>query len=129
MQAGANSAVNLDLRRAGKILRIQLMMVFALALGALFWSQNAALSALLGGLIASIGNALFALWVFARYRAQNPGNLVMRFYGAELLKIVAILGMFAAVFYWVDELMPVVFMLAFFITQVLPPMLAHGLGD
>lgn len=123
------NARNPELRRAGKILLVQLAMVVFLTLGAFFWSQIAALSALLGALIASIGNGLFALWVFARYRAQDPGKLVMRFYGAELLKIVAILSMFAAVFYWVEGIMPVVFMLAFFVTQVLPPMLAHGLSD
>jgi len=128
MQAAAN-ATNLDLQRIKRILMIQLVLFMVLTLIALLWSQVAALSTLLGGLVASIGNALFALWVFSRYRAQDPGKLVLRFYGAELVKVLVVLTMFAAVFYWVESIMPAVFLSAFFVTQVLPPMLAHGLGE
>ncbi|MGV6826948.1 MAG: ATP synthase subunit I [bacterium] len=120
---------NLDARRAGTILLFQLLITVLLAALGLFMGRDAALSALLGGAVASIGNAVFAVWVFARYKAQDPGKMVMRFYGGELFKLAAIIAMFAAIFYWVESLMPAVFLLAFFVSQVLAPLLAHSFSD
>ena len=74
----------------------------AIALVAFGWVY--AYSGLIGGLTATCANALFALIVFAHYRAQNPGKLVARFYGGELVKL-AVTGFgFAASILWIDPL-------------------------
>lgn len=55
-----------------------------------------AFSALLGGLAATTANAVFAAKVFVHYKAQEPGKLLARFYGAELLKFAVTVLLFAA---------------------------------
>ena len=119
----------LDQRRAGLILVLQVVVTLITAIGALAADGNAAFSALVGGLIATLGNALFALWVFGPYRAQEPGNMLTRFYGAELLKVALIVLLFAVTFIWVKPLNVVALFVAFFLVQVLSPLLAHRFGN
>ena len=114
-----------DQRRIRLILLLQLLITLVVTLAALVAGMNAALSALLGGAIAALGNILFALWVFGPYRAQEPGNLLARFYGAEMLKLVLIALLFAVTFVWVKPLNVVALFGTFFLVQVLSPLLAH----
>ena len=116
---------HLDRRRARVILVLQVVVTLVVATGALFFGAEAAWSALGGGLIALLGNAAFAFWVFGAYRAQEPGKLLTRFYGAELLKLLLIATLFAATFLWVRPLNVVALFVAFFLVQVLSPLLAH----
>lgn len=118
-----------DQRRAKWILLSQIIVTLVVALAALAAEKNAALSALLGGTIATLGNLLFALWVFGPYRAQEPGGLLTRFYGAELLKLLLIALLFAATFVWVEPLNVVALFVAFFLVQVLSPLFAHRFGN
>jgi ATP synthase protein I len=118
-----NSPRNLDVRRARRILLIQAGATLTVALLALIFGRPAGLSALLGGATATLGNALFAAWVFGRYRAQNPGNLVFRFYGAELFKLLFIAVAFAIVFVWFKPVSLVALFGAYLLVQVMPPML------
>jgi ATP synthase protein I len=119
---------NLDVRRATRILLIQVVLTLLLAGAATLYDQVAGLSALLGGAITTVATGLFAVVVFGRYRAQEAGKLVFRFYGAELLKLAFVVLMFAATFVWVGPaaLNLVTLFGAFFLVQVLPPLLAHG---
>ncbi len=120
-----NASQNLDVRRAKRILLIQTAVTLAVGVAASIFSWLAGLSALLGGAIATFANALFAAWVFGRYQAQEPGNLVFRFYGAELFKLLFIALAFAMVFVWVKPVNLVALFGAFLLVQVLPPMLAR----
>ena len=70
--------------------------------------------------------ALFAVWVFGRYQAQDPGKLLFRFYGAELLKLLLIALAFVLVFVWVKPVNLIALFGTFLLVQVLPPMLADG---
>jgi ATP synthase protein I len=117
---------NLDIRRAKRILMIQVVLTLVLAGGAALYDSAAGLSALLGGVITTVANGLFAVVVFGRYRAQDAGKLVFRFYGAELLKLGFVVLMFAATFFWVAPLNLLALFGAFFMVQVLPPLLAHS---
>lgn len=116
---------NLDAKRAKRILITQV--VFTLLLAGVAWSlsQPAGVSALLGGAIATLANALFAVGVFARYRAQDPGRLVFRFFGAELLKLLFIALAFGVIFAWLKSLHVVALFSAFLVVQIMPPMLAN----
>lgn len=81
--------------QAWKAALAQLVMTLLLSTIIGLVSVDYAVSALAGGLIATIANAFFSFWVFADYRAQQPSRLVARLYGAEIAKLVLVGLMFA----------------------------------
>lgn len=103
-------------------------MLLPVTLGALVFGKLAAWSALLGGGIALTANVLFAAVVFASYRAAEPGSLVARFYAAEVLKLLFVGLAFAALFLWIKPLNVAALFVAFFVVQVVSPLLAHSAG-
>lgn len=119
----------LDRSRIRKLLLIQLIATVLVAIAIwLIWSA-AAVSSLVGGLASLAGSFVFALWVFAPYRAQNPGGLLGRFYLAELAKLIIIGLVFAAAIIWLKPLNVVALFGTFFVVQVLSPLLAHSLTE
>jgi ATP synthase protein I len=115
-----------DALQANRVLRVQLLVTLVLAALGLFFGMLVAVSLLIGGGVCTLANALFALLVFRRYRAQEPGMLVMRFYGAEIGKIALILVLFAASFVLIDGLNLPALLGAYFVVQVFPAMLASA---
>lgn len=112
--------------QAKRVLWMQLITTLAGSAAALFFGSAAALSVLIGGSVCTLANALFALLVFRRYRAQEPGMLVMRFYGAEIGKIALVLALFAAAFVLISGLNLPALLGAYFVVQVFPAMLASS---
>ncbi len=98
---------NLDAHRAKRILIAQAVATLIVTLVGLVFGLWHGLFALIGGATATIANALFAYWVFGRYRAGEPGKLVGQFYGGELMKLAFTALAFAAVIIWLDPLKPV----------------------
>ena len=119
---------NLDARRAKRILIAQAVATLAVTLIGLLFGLRAGLFAFVGGLIATIANALFAYWVFGRYRAGEPGRLLSQFYGGEIIKLGFIAAAFAAVIISVDPFSPLALFGAFFVVHVLPPWLANRIA-
>ena len=117
-----------DRSRAKNIVVAQAIAALLIAAISSAFGVWAALSALLGGAVATVANALFALWVFGRYRADEPGKLTGQFYGGEFLKLGFIAIAFAIVIIWLKPLSPLAFFGAFFLVQVVPPMLANRLA-
>jgi ATP synthase protein I len=117
-----------DVLQAKRVLSIQMALTLALSAFGSFFSRDMALSLLLGGAVCTLANGVFAWWVFRRYRAQDPGSLVMRFYGAEFVKIVLILGLFATAFTLMPGLEVPALLGAYFVVQVLPALIASGRG-
>ena len=115
-----------DALQAKRVLSIQVVMTLVLSTAALFFGGQSALSVLIGAGVCTLANALFALLVFRRYRAQEPGLLVMRFYGAEIGKLALILVLFAAAFALVDGLNLPALLGAYFVVQVFPAVLASS---
>ena len=111
-----------------RMLTVQGALLCLLTLVALLLGKTVALSAFLGGSTALAANALFAFWVFAPYRAQQPGALVTRFYAAEIGKLVLVGLSFAAIFIWLRPLNAAALFVSFFLVQVVSPVLAHGLA-
>lgn len=93
--------------------------VFALPFGV-----SVAVSVLIGAGSCLAANALFAALVFRGYRAPEPARLVMRIYGAEILKIVLILGLFTIAFVTLDDLNLPVLLGAYLAVQVIPTLIA-----
>ena len=119
---------NLDARRARRILVAQAIATLIVALLALVFGLHAGLFALIGGATATTANALFAYWVFGRYRADEPGRLLTQFYGGELLKLGFIVTAFVVVLVWLKPLNPLALFGAFFVVQVVPPLLANRIA-
>lgn len=118
----------LDASRAKRILLTQLVVTLLIALGALFYSPLAAMSALIGGGTATVGNAIFAVWVFGPYRSQNPQVMVVKMYGGELLKLLLIALIFTVVFVWMKPLNLPALLSALLAVQILPPVIATRFG-
>jgi len=84
-----------------KVLLSQALLTLLLAAILLAVGRLESVSGLIGGLIATGANAIFAFWVFGPYRAQQAGKLVARLYGGELTKIAVVALAFVGVFSWV----------------------------
>ena len=119
---------NLDARRAKRILIAQAVATLVVTLVGLIFGLREGFFAFVGGATATGANALFAYWVFGRYRAGEPGKLVGQFYGGELLKLAFVVIAFAAVIKLFDPLSPLALFGAFFVVQVLPPLLANRIA-
>ena len=117
-----------DALQAKRVLVIQLAMTLILSAGTLPFGMSVALSVLIGAGVCLLANAIFAVWVFREYRAQEPGSLVMRFYGGEIIKLSVILGLFVAAFTMIEGLNLPALLIAYFAVQVLPAVFASGWG-
>ena len=107
---------------------MQVWLAIALTGAALLFGPSVAWSVFIGAGVCILANLVFALWVFRSYRAQEPGALVLRFYGAEIVKIAVILALFVAVFALVEGLQVPALLGAYFIVQVVPALIASGSG-
>ncbi len=87
-----------------------------------------AYSGALGGGIATFSNALFARKVFVEYRAQSPGMLLARFYGAEFQKIIVIAVLFASAIIWFDVLSYATLFGTYLLVQIVPLILFNFLN-
>ena len=114
-----------DKRRVKKLLLVQLVVMMVVSAGFRLLDANASLSAGIGGVASLLPNAMFALWVFAPYRAQQANELVGRFYMAELAKLLLTIVIFIAVFVWYKSVNVTALFVAYFLVQVLSPILAH----
>jgi ATP synthase protein I len=81
-------------------------------------------SSAIGAGVCLLANWAFAFRVFRRYRAQQPGEIVLRMYGAEIIKIVLILALFSVAFVTVEDLNLPALLGAYFAVQVLPALFA-----
>ena len=96
--------------------------VIALILAAPF-GATALISAGVGCAACLLANVAAAFWVFRRYRAQQPGALVLRFYGAELIKITLILMLFAIAHVAFDSLVLPIVLGSYLAVQTLPALI------
>jgi len=112
-----------DALQAKRVLVLQLIMTLLAALFGLLFGLSVALSVLVGAGVCLLANASFAFWVFRGYRAQEPGRLLVRFYAAEIGKILMILGLFAVSFVKIEGLHLPALLVAYLIVQVMPPVI------
>lgn len=78
------------------------------------------ISAGVGGGACLLANLAAASWVFRRYRAQQPGALVLRFYSAEIVKITLVITLFAIAAVAIDRLIFPIVLASYLICQMLP---------
>lgn len=107
---------------------IQVILTLILAAGAMAFSGAAALSILIGGGTCVLATALFAASVFGPYEARRPEALLGRIIGAEIGKLILVIGLFVFAFARVDVLNVPAMLAAYFAAQMLPAMIAPYLG-
>ena len=117
-----------DVLQAKRILAVQLALSLILSAAALPFGSSVALSVLIGGAVCLVANSIFAFWVFRQYSARDPGSLLMQFYGAEIVKVSLILGLFVVAFMTIEGLSLPALLVAYFAVQVLPAVFASGWG-
>jgi len=84
-----------------KFLAYQLIVLLLIALLLrLTWNYAAAISALLGGLLAWIPNIFLAIFIFTRVSSRDPKKIVNAFYMGEMLKIVLMCVLFVLMLHW-----------------------------
>jgi len=115
-----------DVLQAKRVLVVQLALTLVLTAAALPFGGPVAVSVLIGATVCLLANLLFALLVFRRYRAQETDSLVVRFYGAEVVKLAVVLGLFTLVFVTSEGLNLPALLAAYFAVQVLPAVLASS---
>lgn len=96
-----------------RLLFLQALSTALLAVSLLYWDAVAALSAFLGGMIATVGNGYFS-WRAFHYNATRRADKVLgAFYRAEIGKFVIMAVLMAIVFRWADPLNEAWLLLAF----------------
>jgi ATP synthase protein I len=118
-----------DARLVRRVLKIQAILGLGAVALTLPLGGPVALSVLIGAGGCLVANALFAASVFRGYRAQEPGRLVVRFYGAELAKIVVILALFAVAWALIDGVSVPALVGSYGVTQVASNLIAAQLGE
>ena len=88
--------------------------------------RNAAVSALLGGGIATVASFAMVAVAFRHSTAASPARLLGKFFGGELLKLVVVVALFVAVLRWLHPA-PLALLVTFGATFVVY-WLALGLG-
>lgn len=114
-----------DKSQAWRVVLAQLAASFLIALAVLAFGSRYGVSALAGGTTAALGNALFAIVVFGRYRAQQPGQLVARFYGAELAKLIIIALCFTAAMLWLKPISILALLGTFLAVSLVPALVTY----
>jgi len=66
---------------------VQAGLALLLSLALLFIGKTEAISGLIGGLAAAAGNGFMGYFVFQRYRAQQPGMMLGKYYLVEFGKL------------------------------------------
>jgi len=115
-----------DARQAKRVLVAQLTLIPLVTVVGLAFGSSVAVSALIGGSICLLANWVFAVLVFRQYKAQEPGMLLLRFYGAEVLKLTLVLALLATAFLSVEGLHLPALLIAYLTVQVLPAVLVSG---
>lgn len=107
-----------------RLLTAQLVLALLAVVLAMPFGAEPLISVAIGAGVCLLANWVFALWVFRRYRTAQPGELLLRFYGAEIVKIGMILALFALAFTRIEALNLPALLGTYFALQVLPALFA-----
>ena len=86
----------------------------------LFSGKIAAYSALVGGVIATVTSAWFAIKVFAGRKTNDPAKELQTFYLAEINKIIMTGAMFVAVFVLIKPVNGAALLAVYFLVYLTP---------
>lgn len=118
---------NPNVARVAKLLIAQVVFTLILSLVGVFFDWHVARDAFIGGFAASLGSGLFALWLFKQHSC-DPKIIARQFYMGELLKLASIIVVFGLAMKKIDDINPVVLLVAFLVVQMLPMLLANKIA-
>jgi len=107
------------------LLRWQIAIAIVIGLAVIPFGKTVLASTLFGAAACLLANWYFALRVFQRYQAREPGRLLARIYCAELTKILIALAVFGLAFATLDGLNPLALFGAYLAVQIVPALLAQ----
>jgi ATP synthase protein I len=111
------------------IISAQFGFAIFIALALLLFNQLYAWSGLIGGLISAMINGLTARKVFVPYRAQEPGEVLARLYGAEVRKLFLTGVLFAMVLILLEPLSVGALLGSYLFVQVAVPLIVFMIED
>ena len=111
------------------VVALQLGGALAVGLLSLLFGGTEAYSALAGGLIAALANGFFALRAFGRYRAEEPGRIAARLFGAEIQKLILTGLMFVLVIMGIHPLNIGAMLGSYLFIQVAVPLIVTLIQD
>lgn len=117
-----------NVARVTKLVIAQALLLLLLSVIGMIFNWQIARDVFIGGFAATLGSALFALWLFRRSRSVNPNAQVKQVYAGELLKLAVIVVVFGVAIKKVDDLNPVAMLAAFLIVQIVPLTLANKIA-
>ncbi len=91
--------------------------LIAALVGWLLAGRGAALSALLGGGIATVASFAMVAVAFRQSAAVSPARLLATFFGGEILKLVVVVVLFVAVLHWLHPA-PLALLVTFGVTFI-----------
>lgn len=107
-------------QQAKRFVLTQLLVTIILSVLLLGFSAVTAYSALTGGLIATIGNAWFALKVFKTEPTVAAGTLLATFYVGEIIKIILTGAMFILAFVLIKPISVLALLVTYFLIHMTP---------
>jgi ATP synthase protein I len=116
------SQQNQDHKLARRFILAQLLATMLLSAALFAYDYTAAYSALTGGLIATLANALFALKVFRVKSEATPEVLLTAFYVGEISKFILTGTMFVIVFVLIKPLNVVALLGMYLLIHMTPAM-------
>lgn len=117
-----------DALLAKKTLQVQVILGLSALLIALPFGWQVVMSVMIGVGSCLFANSLFAVLVFRGYRAQEPGRLLLNIYGAEVVKLVVLVGLFGVAFATLDGLNVPALLVAYLVIQVASTLIAAQLS-
>jgi ATP synthase protein I len=114
-----------DRTQLKRLLIWQSILAASVCVVAVPFGMSTVLAAATGAGACLLANWYFTLRVFQRYQAQEPGRLLARIYGAELVKIVIALAVFGLAFATLEDLNPLALFGAYLAVQIVPALLAQ----
>ncbi|WP_295584217.1 ATP synthase subunit I [uncultured Lamprocystis sp.] len=117
-----------DALLAKKTLQVQVILGLSALLIAIPFGWEMVISVMIGVGSCLFANFLFAVLVFRGYRAQEPGRLLLNIYGAEVAKLVVLIGLFGVAFATLDGLNVPALLVAYLVIQVASTLIAAQLS-
>ena len=103
-----------------KLLKIQLLMVVCVPILLIPFGLTVVKSAFFGAVIVTISSHVSAMLAFGKYTAQKPEKILVKFYGAEIIKLTIVIALFVLIMLFFKPLNIVALLTVFFMTQVFP---------
>lgn len=121
--------LNASTTQVRRIILIQLGVTIALSVVFLVLDPMHFWSALAGGMIATLGNAYLGWKIFSRQQETGPAQILAKFYGAEVGKIILTVMLFMAAILMIKPLNILALMGMYLLNTMIPWLASFFVND